>query len=251
MNSTRHAQILERLRTTDRVEVRELADLLDTSEVTVRRDLDELAAAGVLRRVRGGAISTLMRGEEPPYAMREAEAGAAKQRIAAAAAELIRDGETIVVDSGTTGVAAARAIAGRRVTAMPLSLHAVNELVSGQAIDLLLPGGAVRPGELSVTGPLAEQSLAALRFDTMLLTCCGLSTHTGATAHDVADAAVKRAAIESSARTVALVDGGKFARTAMAVVASVSEIDVVVTDATAPSDELDRIRAAGVEVISV
>ena len=183
--------------------------------------------------------------------MREAEAGAAKQRIAAAAAELIRDGETIVVDSGTTGVAAARAIAGRRVTAMPLSLHAVNELVSGQAIDLLLPGGAVRPGELSVTGPLAEQSLAALRFDTLLLTCCGLSTHAGATAHDVADAAVKRAAIESSARTVALVDGGKFARTAMAVVASVSEIDVVVTDETAPSDELDRIRAAGVEVISV
>lgn len=247
MSSGRHAQILQRLRTSDRVEVRELAASLATSEVTIRRDLDELAAAGVLRRVRGGAISTLMRGEEPPYAIRETEAAEAKQRIAVAAAGLIRDGETVVVDSGTTGVAVAHALAERRVTAMPLSLHAINAL-AGSAADLLLPGGTLRPSELSVVGPLAEQSLAAYRFDTTLLTCCGFSTRSGATAHDVNEAAVKKAAIASAARTIALVDGSKFARTAVAVICAAAEVDAVVTDATAPDDEVDRLRHAGVEV---
>lgn len=249
MAADRHASILDRLRTSEHVGVRELATDLDTSEVTIRRDLDELAAAGVLRRVRGGAVSTLMRGEEPPFAMRDIESAPAKARIATAAAALIADGEAVLVDSGTTGLAAARALTDRRVTAMPLSLHAVNALSASDSVTLLLAGGAVRPGELSLIGPVAERSIASFRFDTALLTCCGFSLRTGATAHDVQDAAVKRAALGSAARTVALVDGTKFARTALAVICDATDVDVVVTDADAPRDEVARLADAGVEVV--
>lgn len=119
---------MERLRDADQVAVADLASATGASEMTVRRDLDHLAARGVLRRVHGGAVPAAPSGIEPPFAARATEAVAAKRAIAAAAAELIRDGETIVLDSGTTALELARLLRGRAVTVMPLSLHAAREL---------------------------------------------------------------------------------------------------------------------------
>jgi DeoR/GlpR family transcriptional regulator of sugar metabolism len=247
-SSVRHEGIVERLRRDGRVEVADLAAEFRTSEVTVRRDLDLLAENGVLRRVRGGAISLLMRGEEVPFAMREVESAAAKKRIAAVAAGLLRDGEAVVVDSGTTGLAVARVLIGRRLTVMPLSLHAAAALSTSPSVNLLLPGGSARFREGSLVGPMTEASLAALRFDTVVLTCCGLSLDSGVTAHDVQDAAVKRAAMVSANRTVLVAEGAKFARTALAVVCPAGEVDVLVTDADAPEEAVAQLREAGVEV---
>lgn len=249
--SRRQAGIVERLRRVGRVEVAELAGQLGTSEVTVRRDLDLLAEAGVLRRVRGGAVSLLMRGEELPFAMREVESAAAKERIGAAAAGLLRDGEAVALDSGTGGLAVARALVGRRLTVMPLSLPAAGVLSGTASVTLLLPGGTARFGEGSLVGPATEASLAALRFDTTILTCCGLSSAGGVTAHDVQDAAVKRAAVAAAARVVLVAEGAKFARTALAVVCPASAVDVLVTDDTAPAAALEQLREAGVQVVLV
>lgn len=239
----------ERLRRHERVDVAELAGELKTSEVTVRRDLDVLAEAGVLRRVHGGAVSLLMRGEELPFAMREVESLAAKTRIGAAAAALLRDGEAVVVDSGTTGLAVARALSGRRLTVMALSLPSANALTGNPATKVLIPGGSARFGEGSLVGAMTEASLRGLRFDTMVLTCCGYTVEGGVTAHDLQDAAVKRAALDSSNRTLLVAEGAKFARTALAVVCAFDRVDVVVTDADAPEEALDRLRAAGVHVV--
>jgi len=244
----RHQHILDRLRRDGRVEVADLAAALETSEVTIRRDLDSLAEQGTLRRVRGGAVSLMMRGEELPFAMREVESVEAKQRIAAVAAGLIRDGEAVVVDSGTSGLAVARALADRQLTVMPLSLHGAVALSASSSVNLLLPGGATRFGEGSMVGPLTEASLATLRFDTVLLTCCGLSPEDGVTAHDLQDAAVKRAAVKSSRRTILLAEGAKFTRTALASVCPADQIDVLITDETAPAGALAQFREAGVDV---
>ena len=251
---SRHHHILDRLRSDGWVDVADLAAALETSEVTIRRDLDILAEQGTLRRVRGGAVSLMMRGEELPFAMREVESVEAKQRIAAVAAGLIRDGEAVVVvvvvvvDSGTSGLAAARALADRQLTVMPLSLHGAVALSASSSVNLLLPGGATRFGEGAMVGPLAEASLAALRFDTVVLTCCGLSPEDGVTAHDLQDAAVKRAAVTSSRRIILVAEGAKFTRTALATVCPTDRIDVLVTDETAPADALGRFRDAGVDV---
>ncbi|MFF2522813.1 DeoR/GlpR family DNA-binding transcription regulator [Streptomyces liangshanensis] len=241
-------RITEAVRETGRSSVAELAGLTGASEMTIRRDLEVLAEQGVLERYRGGARSLLLRGEEPPFALRAQDGREAKARIAAEVAGLIADGESVVVDSGTTCLEVARALHGRRLTVMPLSLHAANALTDAPELTLLLPGGRPRPGELALTGPLTLASLAALRFDTAVLGCCGLTAADGLTAYDLDDAAVKRAVVASSRRVVAVADAAKFSRTALALVAPATALHVVVTDHAAPDDETDALTAAGVTV---
>jgi DeoR/GlpR family transcriptional regulator of sugar metabolism len=245
---TRAAGIVALLQERGRVEICDAAAHFGTSEMTIRRDLDRLVERGVARRVRGGAVSLLMRGEELPFSMREAERAGAKRAIAARVGELIADGEAIVLDSGTTAVEVARVLSPRRLTVMPLSLHAAMALSDGPAIRLLIPGGETRFGELAMVGPLTEASIAALRFDTAIVTCCGLSTEGVITAHDLGEAATKRAMMASANRVLLVADSSKFARSAMAVVCDSSHIDVVITDAFAPADAVLKLEDRGVEV---
>jgi DeoR/GlpR family transcriptional regulator of sugar metabolism len=244
-------QITEAVQEAGRIGVTELAALTGASEMTVRRDLEVLAAQGVLERYRGGARSLLLRGAEPPFALRSQEGHEAKRRIAAEVAGLLADGEAVVLDSGTTCLEVARVLEQRRLTVMPLSLHAVNALTGAPQVTLLVPGGRPRPGELALTGPLTQASLAALRFDTAVIGCCGLNAANGLTAYDLDDAAVKRAAIASARRVIAVTEGAKLSRTALAHVAPATALHAVVTDDSAPGDAVDRLAAAGVTVRQV
>ncbi|MFJ1580970.1 MULTISPECIES: DeoR/GlpR family DNA-binding transcription regulator [unclassified Streptomyces] len=243
--------ITDAVREAGQLSVAGLARLTGASEMTIRRDLEALGTQGVLERYHGGARSLLLRGEEPPFALRAREDTETKRRIAAATAGLIADGESVLVDSGTTCLEVARALEHRRLTVIPLSLHAANALTGAPRLKLLLPGGEPRPGELALTGPLTEASLAALRFDTAVIGCCGLTSRDGLTAYDLADAAVKRAAISSARRVIAVAEAAKLSRTALAFVAPVSALDAVVTDGTAPEEETAALAAAGVVVRTV
>ncbi|MGW6026342.1 DeoR/GlpR family DNA-binding transcription regulator [Streptomyces sp. NPDC055099] len=247
-STDRLRQITDAVREAGRMGVAELAELTGASEMTIRRDLESLADQGVLERYRGGARSLLLRGEEPPFALRAQEGLEAKRRIAAEVAGLIADGESVVLDSGTTCLEVARALDDRRLTVMPLSLHAVNALTGAPRLTLLVPGGRPRPGELALTGSLTEASLAALRFDTAVIGCCGLSATHGLTAYDLDDAAVKRAAIASARRVIAVAEAPKLSRTALAFVAPAAALHAVVTDEDAEQDEADALAAAGVTV---
>ncbi|WP_271223342.1 DeoR/GlpR family DNA-binding transcription regulator [Streptosporangium carneum] len=249
--SDRIRAIMSALRVNDAVSVTDLAVEHAVSEMTIRRDLDELAQQGVVRRVRGGAVSLLLRGEEPPFGVREREAVEAKRRIAAEVAALLVDGEAVLLDGGTTGLEVARAIRDRRMTVLPLSLQSAAELSTAPRIRLVLPGGEVRPGELSFTGPLTENAIRSLRFDTAVIGCCGLSAKHGLTAHDLADVAVKQAAIASATRVVAATDSGKFTHTAFGAVCPLDHLDTVVTDTGLSPSEHDALTAAGVIVRTV
>jgi DeoR/GlpR family transcriptional regulator of sugar metabolism len=111
-----------------------------------------------------------------------------------------------------------------------------------------MPGGEARPGEMALVGPLALASIAALRFDTVVLGCCGVSPEGHLMAHDLGDAAVKQALLASARRSVLAADGSKFGRAALAVVCELAAVDVVVTDASAPDEAVAALRAAGVDV---
>ncbi|MBO3749744.1 DeoR/GlpR transcriptional regulator [Streptosporangiaceae bacterium NEAU-GS5] len=243
--------ILNALRERDVVSVVELAVQHGVSEMTIRRDLDELAQQGVVRRVRGGALSLLLRGEEPPFSVREREAIEAKQRIGAHVASMLADGEAVVLDGGTTTLEVARAVRDRRLTVVPLALRCADELTAAPRVKLVLPGGEVRPSEQNFVGPLTEASLRALRFDTAIIGCCGLSAEHGVTAHDLPDVAVKQAAISSARRVMIVCDSGKFTRTAFGAVCPLDRLDVVVTDTGIPRDQSDALTAAGVAVHAV
>ena len=251
-NADRHRRIAQAVKQLGGATVPDLAALTGASEMTIRRDLDTLAAQGVLERVRGGARTLLLRGEEPPFALRAHEGIDAKRRIAAEVASLIADGETVLLDSGTTCLEVARLLHGRQVTVMPLSLQAIHTLSEAAGpMTLLVPGGRPRAGEGALTGPLTLASLAALRFDTAVVGCCGLSAAEGLTAYDLDDAAVKKAVIASARRVIAAADGGKLGRTAHAYVGAATLLQTLVTDTTAAADEVAALEGAGILVKTV
>lgn len=246
----RQKEILDALHRDGRVAVPELAERLGISAITIRRDLDQLAESGALRRVRGGAVTNSLRGEGLPFEVRAIDDSPLKARLARAAVALIADGEAVAVDSGTTGAAAALALANRSVTAMPFSVQGIAALAAGSGATLLLPGGSVRRTEGTIVGPLALQTLTGLRFDTTILTCCAAAPAVGVTAYDLDDAAIKRALRSASERTILIAEGAKFTRSAMAVVCRLDEVDVLVTDDSAPAEVLANLSEAGVQVVT-
>ena len=235
-SADRRRLVVDLLREDGQVAVADLAAATGASEMTVRRDLDQLAARGILRRVHGGAVPAAPSGVEPPFDTRLTESAPAKRAIAAAAAGLVRDGETVVLDSGTTALEVARRLRGRPVTVLPLSLHAARELADDPEIRLLLPGGEPRPGEQALVGPLTLASLRALRFDVALLSPCAFSLEAGLTAFDLDDAEVKRQALAVSARSVVLADSAKWGKAALAHVCAADRPDVLVTDPGASAE---------------
>ncbi|MEV7662673.1 DeoR/GlpR family DNA-binding transcription regulator [Paenarthrobacter sp. NPDC089316] len=248
----RHRLIGELLRAQEEATVDQLVSATGASAATIRRDLEILAANGVLKRVHGGARSLLARGENPGYGQRELEDGEAKKRIALAVDGLIRDREHVWLDSGSTATEIARRLSKRELTVMPMSLHSVEVLTEnkeGRAPELILPGGRLTPGEQSFKGPMAEANVRSLRFDTAVVTPCALNLKDGVLAHDLDDAAVKRAGLESGARVIVAAAGSKWNASARALVAALDSVDVIVTDLEPSPEDLARLKNLSVEVV--
>lgn len=250
----RQRRIGELLRQREHLSVDELTAECGASGATIRRDLEVLALRGVLRRVHGGARSLVSHGENPEYGQRELEEQDAKVRIAAGVAALLKDRGHIWLDSGTTATEVARRLQGRDMTVMPMSLQAVNAMTGtapGPRPELLLPGGSLTPGELSFRGPMAESNIRALRFDTAVVTPCALNLRDGLLAHDLDDAAVKRAGLESAARVIAACSGAKWNASAVALVAALDAVDILVTDKNLGPAERAELARHSVEAVIV
>ncbi|HUA48826.1 MAG TPA: DeoR/GlpR family DNA-binding transcription regulator [Solirubrobacteraceae bacterium] len=244
-SESRASELVRVLRREGRVDVAESAHAFGVAEMTIRRDLDALVNRGIARRVRGGAVSLLLRGDELPYAMREVDAVESKRRVASAVASAVQDGEAVVLDSGTTAAEVARALAGRRLSVMAAALRAANILAADASTRLLQPGGEVRTGELAAVGPLAISTISSLRFDTAIICPCGLAGGV-LTAHDLDDAAVKQAMIASASRVIVAADSSKFGHAAMAVVCPLAQADLLVTDVDVTPAVAQELDAAGV-----
>jgi DeoR/GlpR family transcriptional regulator of sugar metabolism len=242
----RRQALIDAMQRDGELQVRQLAGDLGCSEMTIRRDLDALERDGAVRRIHGGAVRVNLRRNEPPYAIRALEAVDAKRRIGRAAAGLIADGETIILDSGTTAMEVARAIHGRPITVLSLGLRVQMELAEDNAVRLIATGGDVRPGELSLSGELAEVAFERLRFDTYILGCCGIDGRDGLTTHQPADARVQRAAIRSARRTIVIGDQSKLGLVTFSHVCDVTTVDLLVTDAG--PDQAADLEAQGLAV---
>ena len=244
----RRRQIIGALKANEEVQVTDLAVILGCSEMTVRRDLEVLERDGILRRIHGGALRAFHTAEETPYAMRALSHAEEKARIGRLCADLLNDGETVVLDGGTTVLEVARALHSRRMTVMPLALRPVFELHDSADVRLLLPGGEVRPGELSLIGGISSRSFSELRFDTFVLSPCGIDPEAGVTAHLIGEADIKRAALKASGRVIAVADSSKLGVVAFSKVCDLSEVDVVVTDADADPRFVEKLVGLGLDV---
>lgn len=249
--SERRADIAERLRVEGEASIAELADLYGTSEMTIRRDLDYLEEEGLARRARGGAIFLHSRAYEPPIHQRAGVQADAKGRIGAAGASMVHEGETIILDIGTTTAAMAKALRDDlEVTVVTHSLLIANELAAKPRVRTILTGGTVRPGEMSLVGPRAQGAFGEYYCDTVFLGIAAVAA-AGLTEYNEDDAHVKRAAIASARRVVLLADATKLGRVTFAAVVPLAEVDVLITDAPGDHEVVRTARHLGVEVCSV
>ncbi len=246
----RRELVLELLERKERVTVAEVSALAEVSEMTVRRDLEALEREGALKRVHGGAISAVSTSYEPPFAVRAQRAMAAKEGIGRRAAGLLREGETLILDVGTTTLEVARNLQGRRnLTVLTPSLRAAEILADESGIRLMVTGGVVRSGERSLVGDHAERAFDQLRFDTFVMGVGGIESRAGLTEFNLEDARVKRAALARAQRCVVVADSSKLGRVAFAGICALEQVDVLVTDAEAAPDDLAALEAAEVEVV--
>lgn len=246
----RRRRILEIIERTGLVSVDALAHQFGVSEMTIRRDLRMLESDGLLRRVHGGATSSRGRSYEPPFLLRAGTHTEIKARIGAVAASMIRDGESVALDVGTTTLEIARHLKGKKnLTIITPSLHIANVLASQPAIRLILTGGILRPGELSLIGHLAERAFREFYVDKLFLGIGGISLEAGLTEFNLEDAQVKKAMLGSAKECIVVADASKLGNIAFASVAPLSVIHKLITDSRADPEFVARLREEGIEVI--
>jgi DeoR/GlpR family transcriptional regulator of sugar metabolism len=246
----RQQQILQLLEARGNVSISDLSTRMSVSDMTVRRDLAQLEEDGLLRRTHGGATRTVSGSFEPPFALRARTNLEAKKAIAAEVARQLVDGQTLVLDGGSTGTAIAEALVGRSLTVCALNMRVAEILSSSPATRVMVPGGVIRPGELSLTGPAAERTLADHRFDTYVMTVSAVEASAGLTEWNIEDAAVKRAALASSGRCLVACDSSKFGNVAFARIAGLEAADLFITDAQLAAEHREVLAAAAVVSIA-
>lgn len=232
--------------------VADLAELLGTSEVTVRSDLDALAARGQLQRVRGGAVPRSRPRRELPFEQALGAAAEEKQRIGEACAATVSDSETVLLDVGTTTAAIARALVARTeltdVTVFTNGLTIALELEAAiPRLSVVVIGGTLRPLQHSLVDPLGGIVLERLTVDTLFLGCNGVAAG-GVTNMNLPEAELKRRMLRAARCRVVVADGSKIGEVALAGLCGLDEIDQLVTGASADAEALRVIAEAGVEV---
>ncbi|WP_254271434.1 HTH-type transcriptional regulator GlpR [Haloarcula marina] len=224
-----------------------LADELDFSKATIRRDLRDLEAEGRIERSHGGAVPASSVGTERSYDQREVDRLDAKQRIAARASEEIRDGQVVFFDAGTTVMEVARAAPDAGYVAATNMPELAMEL-SDRELDVKLTGGTLRPRTRALVGPTAESFLERTNFDLLFLGTNALDARAGLSTPNEAEAAVKRHMVERAGRVVLVADSTKFGERSFVSFADVDDVDLLVTDAELPAALADAFADADVVV---
>lgn len=246
LSTHRRAQLVARLRMEGRASVEVLARDLGVTPSTIRRDLRRLAGDGTLLRTYGGAaVSAVATGRRVPVDPRLA----AKRAIAVAAAELVEDGQTIAISSGTTTLELAWRLVDRRLTVITNALDIASALIDRPSIELVVLGGVVRPGMHSTLGHLAELALRELRADTLFMGIGALSSEHGLMNDSIPEILTDRALRHAARGCVVLADSSKLGTMAPAFVFGLDLVDTLITDGRANAREVSAIEAHGVHVI--
>ncbi|GIJ00643.1 DeoR family transcriptional regulator [Sediminihabitans luteus] len=238
----RHDRILTALRLHGAVRIAELAESLDVSDMTVRRDITELAERGVLRKVHGGAVLPRTAAHEPGFAAKSAESVPEKVAIARAALAYVEAGAAIALSAGTTTTALASVIAEdpalRPLTVVTNSVSAAEVLhaTGDPRLETILTGGVRTPSD-ALVGPVADRALASLRVDVAFLGAHGVGLAAGLTTPNLDEGATNAMLVAAASRTVVLADHTKWQETGLTRFAALEDVDVLVTDDGLPPDD--------------
>ena len=241
----RHQLILRALRSGGTVSVTDLAEQLGASAATVRRDLLKLEEDGLLTRVHGGAV---VEDRPAPFAEAAEAQVPEKDAIAARAAELIEDGQSVILDSGTTVHRLARRLHGRRITVITNNLGVYEELLPDESVELMLLGGMVVRESRMLDGFMAEDNLRQVHADWLFMGACGVRPGGQVMDTTVAEVPARRAMISAGDKVVLLADATKFPGTGMVKICDPGELDLVITTTSAHDATCTALEEAGVRV---
>ncbi len=249
MKSTRHTKIRDIVNETGQITVSELNNLLNVSEATIRRDLEELDQLGRIRRTHGGAVRVERAEKEPPILQRQDEQREQKQRIGQAAAALVQPQQTIFLGSGSTVCAIVPHIQELPLTVITNSLPVINQLAGHDHIELIVIGGQFRQSELSMVGHVAEQAICEFRADLVFMGMRAIDAGHGFTSDYVAEAMTDRAILRIAPRCIVMADHTKFGRVSTVFLAPVTAVHTIISDHNLQPEIATELRDKGLELI--
>ena len=248
----RRVLILEKLDTNKQVDVISLSKEMGVSEVTIRNDLSRLEQKKMLVRARGGAFRLDHVGTDFTLSDKNKQHSEEKRRIGKAAAALIENGDTIILDSGTTTAEITKNLSNlESLTVITNALNITSQLAEHEKVNIIVPGGFLRRNSLSLVGATAEESFKNYFCDKLFLAVDGFNTTHGFSTPNVEEAHLNRVMIGISKQVIVIADSSKFHKRSFAFIAPISSVHIVVTDAGIPHEDLKRLETAGVKVIIV
>ncbi len=239
--SKRHAEIMKLLQMKKSCSVIELASTLDVSDETIRRDIRQLAATGAVEKIHGGVVlpqNTL----EPPFLSRMQEQQEEKIRIARLTASLINDGETILLDNGSSSCYVARElITHRNLTVVTNSTEVARELCSRNQNRVFMAGGEIRSDDSAAYGPAAIQFAKQFSTNRAILSMGSITAEEGCLDYDLSEAEFKRAVMSQARSIIVVADHTKFSRSGVVKVCDFDQVDLLITDRMPPQEVVDKI----------
>lgn len=250
LNLERQTKILELLEQNGKVEVADLARRLAASEVTIRKDLKGLDSRGLLRKAHGGAVRAETVSADPSLQIKAALHAEAKRRIGVAAAGLIVDGESIILDSGTTTQQVARHIKKRRgVKVITNALNVATELMGAEGVEVILLGGLLRQNSNSLVGQFAEEMLAQFFVDKLFLAVDAVDLEFGLSTPNLDESHVNQAMVSAARETILVADSSKFGKRSLSRIVPLSDVDKIITDNGLAEATQAGLRELGIELI--
>lgn len=252
MAEERRKQILRIVQSEGRAKVNELVRRFNTSAVTIRSDLNELHQRGVIQRSHGGAViqDTVFR--ESPIQERLKHQSKEKRRIGAMAATLVKEGETIILDSGTTTLEVARNLRNNpNLQVITNGLNIALELLNSRSIQTIMVGGSVRNDSASVVGRATEDMLEQFSADKLFMGGAGCDPDFGVSGTNLEETMVNRAMLRAAREIIVVADSSKFTKRSMSLITSFSEVDLVITDIGLPAEMQERIQSFGCKLVLV
>ena len=246
--NARQEQLVERLRRDRLLSISTLAEALQVSTETIRRDVRGLAAKGVVVKQHGNVLWPETRDDEPLQRRMAANMGA-KKRIAQAVARLIKDGESLLIDSGSTTMYVAEALRGHRnLTIATISAPIAQMLAPGEGNRVYLAGGEVRADDCAAYGPACLDYLRQFSVETAIISTAAISREFGVMDHHMCEVEVCRTLVERAQRVIVAADQSKFTASGLIAACPLADIDLIVTDGPAPAELARALESADVEV---
>lgn len=246
----RRAQILALLDEKGKVEVQQLSSLFKVSPVTIRSDLSYLENKNLLHRTRGGAIKQTKEAFDLALSEKARKNSEQKKRISMKAIELIQEGDTIILDSGTTTMEIAKRLKNfKHLTVMTHALNIALELAGSEGIEMIMPGGLLRDKSYSLIGSQAEQNLRSFFCDKLFLGVDGFDTSYGISTPSISEAQLNRVMVEIARETIIVTDSSKFGKRSFAFIVPVNKIHRVITDEGIPENDRQNLLVQNIDLI--